>query len=246
MGYSLLLHTQIHTHVWHAASTSFLSPLENMSTSPSSPWMSIARKHVHHMIILRWGMAVHWTLHWWEDSVEMAAMSLLLCKPPKATWQSGEGGEHVILPQGLSYNSFFHRFASNYWDNGLGFQIGYNSINGTPQMTYRIGECGGSFTTPNGILTSPSYPFNYPYNADCVYTISQPSGTAIVLTFHSMDIENHSTCRWDYLEIRDGSSAASPLLGKLCGTEIPVPIQSTQNQVWMKWGQTVCNLMTLL
>ena len=102
-------------------------------------------------------------------------------------------------------------------------------------MTYRIGECGGSFTTPNGILTSPSYPDNYPDNADCVYTISQPSGTAIVLTVHSMDIYvNSSGYCGDYLEIRDGSSAASPLLGKLCGSEIPAPFQSSKNQVWMK------------
>ena len=105
-------------------------------------------------------------------------------------------------------------------------------------MTYRIGECGGSFTTPNGFLTSPSYPENYPSNAHCVYTISQPTDTVIVLTFHSMDIEEPPSgylCeQYDYLEIRDGSSAAPPLLGKLCGIEIPAPIQSTQNQVWMK------------
>ena len=102
------------------------------------------------------------------------------------------------------------------------------------QWSYHIGACGGSFTTPNGILTSPSYPDNYPNNADCVYTISQPTGTAIVLTFYSMDIEDDSSCDYDYLEIVDGSSADSPLLGKLCGREIPAPIQSTQNQVWMK------------
>ena len=106
-----------------------------------------------------------------------------------------------------------------------------------------MGTCGGSFSTPYGILTSPSYPDNYyPANADCVYTISQPTGTVILLTFHSMDIENACTeieCEYeynclDYLEIRDGSSAASPLLGKLCGSEIPAPIQSSQNEVWMK------------
>ena len=94
---------------------------------------------------------------------------------------------------------------------------------------YRIGESGGTFKIQNGILTSPSYPDNYPNNADWVYTISQPTGNIIMLTFHSMDI--HSS---DYLEIRDGSSAASPLLGKIYGNEIPAPIQSSQNQVWIK------------
>ena len=186
-------------------------------------------------------MEIQRTLLWWEDSVEIRAMSLLSCKPPKTTWGSGEGGEQVKLPMGLSYNSFINRFISNYWDNGQGFQMRYESSNVT-QWTHRIGACGGSFTTPNGILTSPSYPDNYPKKADCIYTISQPNGTAIVLTFHSMDIRV-STLGYcpDYLDIRDGSSVASPLIGRLCGTEIPAPIQSSQNQVWMKWGETVCN-----
>ena len=147
---------------------------------------------------------------------------------------------------GPSFNSFFHRFTSNYWDSGLGFQMRYESSNVT-QWTHRMGTCGGSFTTPKGFLTSPSYPDYYPLNADCVYTISRPTGTVIVLTFHSVDIEIHwsGSCIADYLEIRDGSSAASFPISKLCGTEIPAPIQSSQNQVWMKWGKTVYNSMSL-
>ena len=103
-------------------------------------------------------------------------------------------------------------------------------------MTYRIGACGGHFTTPHGILTSPSFPENYPDNADCYYTISQPTGTVILLNFLSMDTEKSSssdTC-YDYLEVRDGPSEVSPLLGKLCGSEIPAPIISSQNQLLMK------------
>ena len=135
--------------------------------------------------------------------------------------------------------SIFHRFISNHWENSLGFQILYESTDET-QWIYNSGSCGGSFTTPNGFLTSPSYPYSYPSYADCFYTISQPIGTTIVLTFQSMNIHPHpwgncdDHCGCDYLEIRDGSSAASPFLVKLCGNEIPAPIQSTQNQVWMK------------
>ena len=124
---------------------------------------------------------------------------------------------------------------SNYWHSGHGFQIGYESSDVT-QWSYNSGSCEASFTTLNGILTSPSWPANYPDYADCIYTISNLIGTTIVLTFRSMDIHKYwweNTCN-DYLEIRDGSTAASPLLGKLCGNEIPVPIQSSQNQVWMK------------
>ena len=119
-------------------------------------------------------------------------------------------------------------------------------------MTYRVGACGGSFTTPNGILTSPSYPDNYPANADCIYTISQPTGTVILLNilsidtdFHVYDYDDYSdyhqyggvTCH-DYLEIKDGASEQSPLIDDYCGdgttVSLPINIQTTQNNAWLK------------
>ena len=124
---------------------------------------------------------------------------------------------------------------SNHFGRGLGFQIRYEATNVDLQMNYRFGKCDGYYTTPNGTIESPSYPNNYPDNAGCVYTISQPTGTILVFNFHSMDIEQHSSCGYDYLEIRDGSSDGSPILNKLCGNEVPAaPILSSQNQVWLK------------
>ena len=107
------------------------------------------------------------------------------------------------------------------------------------------GFCGGNFTDANGHFSSPSYPNYYPANTDCTYTISQPTGTVILLNFLSMDTEfydydyyddyvhDYDEC-YDYLEIRDGPSKDSPLLDKLCGSDIPAPIQSSLNQLWMK------------
>ena len=125
------------------------------------------------------------------------------------------------------------RFSSNHFESGLGFELEYESTN-VSQWTYGSGICGGNFTTQNGIFISPSSPDNYPHNTDCIYTISQPNGTVILLNFITMNIESHSTCGFDYLEIRDGPSDDSPFLDKLCGSEIPAPIQSNQNQLWMK------------
>ena len=109
-----------------------------------------------------------------------------------------------------------------------------NGNDESEHLCQNVGACGGHLTAPNGLIYSPSYPENYPINADCIYTISQPAGTVILLKFLSMDIEDVSTCDWDYLEIRDGPLVDSPLLDKLCGNEIPAPIQSSQNQLWMK------------
>ena len=118
----------------------------------------------------------------------------------------------------------------------MGFKLEYESTN-VSQWSYNFGACGGSFTTKQGIFTSPSYPDNYPYNADCTYNISQPNGTVILLNFLSMDMEYDDY--WcggccDYLEIRDGPSADSPLLDKLCVSDIPAPVQSSQNQLRIK------------
>ena len=187
-------------------------------------------------ITLRWEMAIQRTLHSLVNSAEIAVLSLLSCKPPKTTWESGEGGEHVILTKWPTCNSIIHRFTSNHWDNGIGFRIGYESSD-VYQWSYNSGRCGCSFITLNGILTSPST-----FGPNCTFTISQPTGTVILLKFHIMEMRGYSayqyTCSEDYLEIRDGSSAFSPVLARLCGNEVPPLIQSRQNQVWMKWGHT--------
>ena len=130
--------------------------------------------------------------------------------------------------------AFFTRFTSNYFDSGQGFKLSYESTKVDNHFVYRIGECGGNFTYPNGFLTSPSYPENYQSYEDCVYTISRPRGTVILLKLHVLDMERcGKTCKCDYMEIRDGGSADSPVLKKLCGDKIPDPIKSSHNEVWI-------------
>ena len=141
------------------------------------------------------------------------------------------------------------RFTSNFFGNGLGFRIMYTvQSEVAPSWTFRMGACGGNFTTPSGILTSPSYPENYPNNAECIYTISQPNGTVINLSVTDLEVDNYrdsffsfnsyyyddDTCQTDYLEIRDGSTQESTLIEYLCGNETTAPILSTQGNVWMR------------
>ena len=83
-------------------------------------------------------------------------------------------------------------------------------------------------------MSSPSYPDYYPAHEDCIYTISQPTGAVILLNCLSMDIEYDKNCAMDFLEIRDGPSADSPLLDRLCGNETYASILSSQNQLWMR------------
>ena len=65
-----------------------------------------------------------------------------------------------------------------------------------------LAACGGSITTPRGVLQSPYYPDPYPGNRECVYSILAPEGYLISLTFVMVDIESGMNgCNTDYLEV---------------------------------------------
>ena len=155
--------------------------------------------------------------------------------------------------------SVLDRFTSNSFDSGQGFKLTYESTMVAPQMTYRIGACGGNHTTPNGILTSPSYPDNYPASSNCIYTISSPPFSVIGIKIVSLDIYNYrrgntfadfdsyysdyrtyklTTCDVNYLEVRDGASEEYPLIDGYCGdiTDrfLPIYIQSTKNHAFIR------------
>lgn len=68
---------------------------------------------------------------------------------------------------------------------------------------------------------------NYSSNQDFTKTIVPDNGGKLQITFNSFNIESNSGCTWDYLEIYDGPSTASPLLGRFCGTTLPGPFTST-------------------
>ena len=137
------------------------------------------------------------------------------------------------------------RFSSNYFESGSGFKLEYETSY-VSQWSYNSGSCGGNFTTPYGFLTSPSYPDPYPEHAKCIYTISRPTGTYISMNLLGMDIyfeydwtREDVTCLDRYhLEIRDGDSDQSPVIGWYCGDStvlsLPIQIESTQNNVWMR------------
>ena len=96
------------------------------------------------------------------------------------------------------------------------------------------GKCGGRSTALDGLLSSPSYPKRYS-SSDCTYTIEQPTGTFINISILMFDL-NFDDTRKDYLEIRDGNSELSSLIGRFYGQKIPEIISSTQNNLWIRWG----------
>ena len=87
-----------------------------------------------------------------------------------------------------------------------------------------------NITTPSGIITSPSLP--YPRSTDYVWVITlQDTFKAINLTFHgTFDIQ---PCSASYLEVRDGDSRNSMLVGKYCGSVPPPTLSSSTNSLYL-------------
>ena len=125
------------------------------------------------------------------------------------------------------FDVFSFRFQSDSRNSLSGFRVAHGSI-------ALFTNCGGNYTNASGVLTSPSYPNPYPHMADCIYLISQPNGTHVNISFISMDVNCQKThSSHDYIEMRDGNSEDSPVMGRFCGngSKVPASMQTTQSHL---------------
>ena len=104
-----------------------------------------------------------------------------------------------------------------------------------PFIHFIIVVCGGEIIAENGYLQSPYYPDEYRPNKECIWHITVPDGYQVALKFQSFEIENHDNCVYDYLEIKDGYTDTSPMLGRFCGHKIPADIRSSTNHLYVKF-----------
>ncbi|XP_071605716.1 scavenger receptor cysteine-rich domain-containing protein DMBT1-like isoform X3 [Heliangelus exortis] len=77
-------------------------------------------------------------------------------------------------------------------------------------------SCGGLLQGSSGSFHSPGYPSSYPNNARCLWCLRprEPRGR-VELSFVYVELEG-SSCQYDAIEVYDGGSLESPLLGKVC------------------------------
>ncbi len=69
---------------------------------------------------------------------------------------------------------------------------------------------------------------NYSSNADLTTTFLAPSpGQSVKAEFLSFELESSNDCEYDYLNIYNGLSVSSPLIGTYCGNNTPGTIEST-------------------
>lgn len=113
--------------------------------------------------------------------------------------------------------------------------------------------CGEVIRRPQGHVTLESYPIN----AKCEWMLHVGRGLAmefrqfpfylkltyyrtnlllnvmffISCRFTRLNLEFDYRCRYDFVELRDGDSIHSPLIGRYCGDKIPPPIRSSGNSL---------------
>ncbi|KAI2657514.1 CUB and sushi domain-containing protein 1 [Labeo rohita] len=89
--------------------------------------------------------------------------------------------------------------------------------------------CGGHLTAPMGVLLSPGWPGYYKDSLNCEWVIEAREDHAIKISFDRFQTE----VNYDTLEIRDGPSNSSPLIGEYHGTQAPHFLISTGNYMYL-------------
>ncbi|XP_059183814.1 neuropilin-2a isoform X2 [Centropristis striata] len=92
-----------------------------------------------------------------------------------------------------------------------------------------VPECGGVLDASEaGYITSPGYPLEYPPHQNCHWIITAPeSSQRIVLNFNPHFEIERLDCKYDFIEIRDGTSENADVLGRHCSNIAPAPIISS-------------------
>lgn len=101
-------------------------------------------------------------------------------------------------------------------------------------------KCGGqvrlSLNVNNSVIIStPNYP-NIPQpHIECIWTIIAPIGEQVRIDFlERFDLKFSKTCEDEYVELRDGSTSSSQLIGTFC-SEKPTTKYSKSNILMMKY-----------
>ncbi|XP_058500314.1 inactive serine protease PAMR1 isoform X1 [Solea solea] len=88
-------------------------------------------------------------------------------------------------------------------------------------------KCGGIIRKRQGHLVLESYP----NNARCEWTIQVDRPFTIELRVMMLSLEFHQSCRYDFVEVRDGDSINARVIARFCGNNRPAPIQSSGNSL---------------
>ncbi|MBK9793184.1 MAG: M4 family metallopeptidase [Sphingobacteriales bacterium] len=99
--------------------------------------------------------------------------------------------------------------------------------------------CSGTqtLTTATGTLSDGSGSVDYQNRLDCNWLIKPTGASSVTLTFDSLDVEDPPVglpgTYYDYVNVYDGQNANATLLGTYAGSEVPAPITSSGNALFL-------------
>lgn len=105
-----------------------------------------------------------------------------------------------------------------------------------PQCQNEVRSCGGLRVSESGSIKYP--PYGHVSTAGrikCVWMIRVNETKILNVTFTQFNLTQSNECRQDFLQIHDGKSTATPLIGRFCGNTLPAGgnIKSTHNTIYL-------------
>ena len=106
-------------------------------------------------------------------------------------------------------------------------------------------DCSTYLTTVSGSINSLSFPGSYPANKDCTWLIEISKDKNIALMFTQFDVyqgSNPGSCNSDYVEVRDGLTDSSPVIGgKYCNQNRTLLITTNNNVARIYFHSGIAN-----
>lgn len=100
-------------------------------------------------------------------------------------------------------------------------------------------DCGGyltlNYNTNTTIITTPNYPNIPSPHIECIWRVTAPSEELLKIEFlERFDMTTTPQCTTEYLEVREGSTSGSPIVGTYCA-KMPSPIFVPSNMIRLKY-----------
>jgi Zn-dependent metalloprotease len=133
-------------------------------------------------------------------------------------------GSTIPSPVTSTTGKMFVVFHSNASSVRQGFTADYTSSGDARCLGLSLLD-----TSANGTFSDGSGTNNYCNNLNCRWLIMPPQASTITLTFTDFDLEDTASdgTVYDAVEVYDGISIVSPLLGRFAGNAIPPAVTST-------------------
>ena len=103
-------------------------------------------------------------------------------------------------------------------------------------------RCGEDFESTHGRFTSPNHPNQYDSESHCNWLMTASPGNYIELTIVQVDMPASPACEEDMIIIHDGSTAAEPVLARMCGSQSKsVVFKSSGQTLYVLFGSAPTN-----